>query len=79
MLIVRQIQGLQWCIDKEYPRLPTKESDKPIQFWQLKKAGNKVGVDGLVRVLSSDLLLPDVLLQPQVSPHEPILLYLTRI
>ena len=56
MLIVRQIQGLQWCIDKEYPRLPTKESDKPIQFWQLKKAGNKVRVNGLVRVLPFDVL-----------------------
>ena len=37
-----QKQALQWCLDREYPKLPTKEKDKPVQFWQLKKTGNKV-------------------------------------
>ncbi|KAL5507134.1 ARC19 [Sanghuangporus vaninii] len=40
-LLKHQIQGLQWCIDKEYPKLPTKESDKPVQFWQVKKTANR--------------------------------------
>ncbi|KAG2126297.1 SNF2 family N-terminal domain-containing protein [Suillus clintonianus] len=40
-LLKHQSQALQWCIDHEYPSLPTKESDKPVQFWQYKKAGSK--------------------------------------
>ncbi|KIJ68013.1 hypothetical protein HYDPIDRAFT_107592 [Hydnomerulius pinastri MD-312] len=40
-LLKHQSQALQWCIDHEYPALPTKESDKPVQFWQYRKAGNK--------------------------------------
>ncbi|KAG1751540.1 SNF2 family N-terminal domain-containing protein [Suillus paluster] len=40
-LLKHQSQALQWCIDHEYPSLPTKESDKPVQFWQYKKDGSK--------------------------------------
>ncbi|KAK0504709.1 SNF2 family N-terminal domain-containing protein [Armillaria luteobubalina] len=41
-LMRHQCQGLQWCIEREYPVLPKKETDKPVQFWQLRKDGNKV-------------------------------------
>ncbi|KAI5123845.1 hypothetical protein M0805_005664 [Coniferiporia weirii] len=40
-LLKHQSQALQWCIDHEYPKLPTKETDKPVQFWQFKKNGNR--------------------------------------
>ncbi|KAG2342905.1 hypothetical protein BDR05DRAFT_963717 [Suillus weaverae] len=40
-LLKHQSQALQWCIDREYPSLPTKESDKPVQFWQYRKIGFK--------------------------------------
>ncbi|KAG7446219.1 uncharacterized protein BT62DRAFT_103756 [Guyanagaster necrorhizus] len=40
-LMKHQCQGLQWCIEREYPVLPKKEIDKPVQFWQLRKDGNK--------------------------------------
>ncbi|KAH7924627.1 hypothetical protein BV22DRAFT_1129678 [Leucogyrophana mollusca] len=40
-LLKHQSQALQWCIDHEYPALPKAESDKPVQFWQYRKAGNK--------------------------------------
>jgi len=30
------------AVERENPKLPTKESDKPVQFWQLKKNGSKV-------------------------------------
>ncbi|KAG1777727.1 SNF2 family N-terminal domain-containing protein [Suillus placidus] len=40
-LLKHQSQALQWCIDREYPSLPTKESDKPVQFWQYRKIGSK--------------------------------------
>ncbi|KAF7967470.1 hypothetical protein HWV62_34115 [Athelia sp. TMB] len=33
-LLKHQSQALQWCIEREYPILPKKESDKPVQFWQ---------------------------------------------
>lgn len=36
-LLKHQLQALQWCIEKENPVLPTKESDAPVQFWQFKK------------------------------------------
>lgn len=39
-----QSQALKWCIDHEYPELPKAETDKPVQFWQLRK-----GVSGKVR------------------------------
>lgn len=40
-LLKHQSQALQWCIEHEYPTLPTAESDRPVQFWQYRKAGNK--------------------------------------
>ncbi|EEB87395.1 hypothetical protein MPER_15262, partial [Moniliophthora perniciosa FA553] len=33
-------QGLQWCIERENPVLPKEESDKPVQFWQVKIKAN---------------------------------------
>ncbi|KAJ2925137.1 hypothetical protein H1R20_g11960, partial [Candolleomyces eurysporus] len=40
-LLKHQSQALRWCIEKENPVLPTKETDSPVQFWQLRKVGNK--------------------------------------
>ncbi|KAF9451964.1 hypothetical protein P691DRAFT_772701 [Macrolepiota fuliginosa MF-IS2] len=40
-LLKHQSQGLQWCIDREHPILPTKESDKPVQFWQYRTVNGK--------------------------------------
>ncbi|KAF8893981.1 SNF2 family N-terminal domain-containing protein [Infundibulicybe gibba] len=40
-LLKHQSQALQWCIEREYPVVPKNESDRPVQFWQLKKTGNK--------------------------------------
>ncbi|KXN85344.1 Putative SWI/SNF-like matrix-associated actin-dependent regulator [Leucoagaricus sp. SymC.cos] len=40
-LLKHQSQALQWCIEREHPVLPTKESDKPVQFWQYKTANGK--------------------------------------
>jgi SWI/SNF-related matrix-associated actin-dependent regulator of chromatin subfamily A3 len=37
-----QKQALQWAIEHENPKLPTKEADKPVQFWQYRKTGAKV-------------------------------------
>ncbi|EAU91423.2 hypothetical protein CC1G_01912 [Coprinopsis cinerea okayama7 len=39
-LLKHQSQALQWCIDRENPKLPTKESDPPVQFWQFRKGNN---------------------------------------
>ncbi|KAF9066155.1 SNF2 family N-terminal domain-containing protein [Rhodocollybia butyracea] len=36
-LLKHQQQALQWCIEHEYPQLPKKEDDKPVQFWKFKK------------------------------------------
>lgn len=41
-LLKHQLQALKWCIQSENPVLPTKETDKPVQFWQLRKRENKV-------------------------------------
>ncbi|KAK2463186.1 hypothetical protein APHAL10511_004841 [Amanita phalloides] len=41
-LLKHQSQALQWCIEREYPALPTSEEGKPVQFWQLRKHGSKV-------------------------------------
>ncbi|EPQ57350.1 hypothetical protein GLOTRDRAFT_74086 [Gloeophyllum trabeum ATCC 11539] len=38
-LLKHQSQALKWCLEHEYPVLPKAESDKPVQFWQLRKAG----------------------------------------
>ncbi|KIM40208.1 hypothetical protein M413DRAFT_28716 [Hebeloma cylindrosporum] len=35
------LQALQWCIERENPVLPKAESDKPVQFWHLRKRGNQ--------------------------------------
>ncbi|KZV95946.1 hypothetical protein EXIGLDRAFT_747903 [Exidia glandulosa HHB12029] len=40
-LMKHQSQALRWCLEKENPVLPTKESDRAVQFWQFKKEGNK--------------------------------------
>lgn len=40
-LLKHQKQGLQWCINAENPVLPKKETDKPVQFWQIQKTGAK--------------------------------------
>lgn len=40
-LLKHQKQGLQWALEREYPKLPQTEQDKPVQFWQLRKAGGK--------------------------------------
>jgi SWI/SNF-related matrix-associated actin-dependent regulator of chromatin subfamily A3 len=37
-----QKQALQWAIEHENPKLPTKEEDKPVQFWQYRKTASKV-------------------------------------
>ncbi|KAF8588628.1 hypothetical protein K439DRAFT_1651796 [Ramaria rubella] len=29
-------QALQWCLERENPLLPQKETDNPVQFWQFK-------------------------------------------
>lgn len=42
LFMVHQIQALQWCVERENPVLPSKETDKPVQFWQLRKNGSKV-------------------------------------
>ncbi|EJU03956.1 hypothetical protein DACRYDRAFT_87309 [Dacryopinax primogenitus] len=43
-LLKHQSQALQWCIDREHPEqhLAKKETDPPVQFWQLKKTGKQV-------------------------------------
>ncbi|KAG5353743.1 hypothetical protein C0989_002526 [Termitomyces sp. Mn162] len=40
-LLKHQSQALQWCIEREYPALPKKDAEKPVQFWQLRKNGAK--------------------------------------
>ncbi|KAF8502088.1 SNF2 family N-terminal domain-containing protein [Russula emetica] len=40
-LLRHQKQALQWAIEHENPKLPTKEEDKPVQFWQYRKTGAK--------------------------------------
>ncbi|KAF8527760.1 SNF2 family N-terminal domain-containing protein [Gautieria morchelliformis] len=37
-LLRHQSQALQWCLERENPSLPQHESDRPVQFWQLKLA-----------------------------------------
>lgn len=41
-LLKHQLQALKWCIENENPVLPTKETDKPVQFWQFRKHGYEV-------------------------------------
>ncbi|KAI0266685.1 SNF2 family N-terminal domain-containing protein [Gloeopeniophorella convolvens] len=40
-LLKHQKQALLWAIEHENPKLPTKEDDKPVQFWQYRKTGAK--------------------------------------
>ncbi|KAG5648541.1 hypothetical protein DXG03_003152 [Asterophora parasitica] len=40
-LLKHQSQALQWCVERENPILPKKDSDKPVQFWQIKKNDTK--------------------------------------
>ncbi|KAI9449800.1 SNF2 family N-terminal domain-containing protein [Russula earlei] len=40
-LLRHQKQALQWAIEHENPKLPTKEEDKPVQFWQYRTTGTK--------------------------------------
>ncbi|KAH6913909.1 SNF2 family N-terminal domain-containing protein [Coprinopsis sp. MPI-PUGE-AT-0042] len=40
-LLKHQSQALAWCIDRENPKLPKKETDEPVQFWQLRKSNGK--------------------------------------
>ncbi|KAJ6587041.1 SNF2 family N-terminal domain-containing protein [Mycena vulgaris] len=40
-LLKHQSQALQWAVERENPTLPKTESDKPVQFWQLRKNGTK--------------------------------------
>ncbi|KAH9961307.1 SNF2 family N-terminal domain-containing protein [Russula dissimulans] len=40
-LLRHQKQALQWAIEHENPKLPSKEEDKPVQFWQYRKTGPK--------------------------------------
>ncbi|KAF7361792.1 DNA repair protein rad5 [Mycena venus] len=40
-LLKHQSQALQWALERENPVLPKTESDKPVQFWQCKKSGDK--------------------------------------
>lgn len=42
LLAYLQKQALQWAIEHENPKLPTKEEDKPVQFWKYRKTGAKV-------------------------------------
>ncbi|KAI0298566.1 SNF2 family N-terminal domain-containing protein [Russula brevipes] len=40
-LLKHQKQALQWAIEHENPKLPTKVEDKPVQFWQYQKTASK--------------------------------------
>ncbi|KAF8135787.1 SNF2 family N-terminal domain-containing protein [Boletus edulis] len=54
-------QALQWCIGHEYPKLPTKEEDSPIQFWQYRKVGNKPYYFNLATKSPQDIGSPPIL------------------
>ncbi|KAJ8696722.1 hypothetical protein PTI98_006569 [Pleurotus ostreatus] len=43
-LLKHQSQGLLWCLQHENPILPKKETDKPVQMWQLRKIDNKKSI-----------------------------------
>lgn len=60
-LLRHQSQALQWCIEHEYPTLPTAESDKPVQFWQYRKAGNKPYYFNLATKTPQEITTPPVL------------------
>ncbi|KAL4074195.1 SNF2 family N-terminal domain-containing protein [Scleroderma citrinum] len=60
-LLKHQSQALQWCIEHEHPVLPTKESDKPVQFWQYCKAGDKPYYFNLATKTPQEITNPPVL------------------
>ncbi|KAL0956474.1 hypothetical protein HGRIS_002620 [Hohenbuehelia grisea] len=60
-LLKHQSQALEWCVRHEYPVLPTKETDKPVQFWQLRKTGNKSYYFNVATKTPQDLSSPPVL------------------
>ncbi|KAG8213634.1 snf2 family protein [Butyriboletus roseoflavus] len=60
-LLKHQSQALQWCIGREYPELPIKESDSPVQFWQYRKAGNKPYYFNLATKSPQDIGTPPAL------------------
>ncbi|KAJ7217931.1 SNF2 family N-terminal domain-containing protein [Mycena pura] len=47
-LMKHQSQALQWAMEREYPKLPEKVDDKPVQFWQLRKDNSKTYYYNLV-------------------------------
>lgn len=55
---------MQWCIDKEYPKLPAKEDDKAVQFWQYRKQNGKVSERSTFLADHAYDLLAGFLLQP---------------
>lgn len=60
-LLKHQSQALQWCIEHEYPTLPTAESDRPVQFWQYRKAGNKPYYFNLATKTPQEVTTPPIL------------------
>ncbi|KAI6157534.1 SNF2 family N-terminal domain-containing protein [Pisolithus tinctorius] len=60
-LLKHQSQALQWCIEREHPTLPTTESDRPVQFWQYRKAGNKPYYFNLATKTPQEITTPPVL------------------
>ncbi|KAI0049881.1 hypothetical protein FA95DRAFT_1588021 [Auriscalpium vulgare] len=40
-LLRHQKQALLWCIEHETPKVPRKEGEKPVQFWQYRKTADK--------------------------------------
>ncbi|KIJ19024.1 hypothetical protein PAXINDRAFT_97103, partial [Paxillus involutus ATCC 200175] len=60
-LLKHQSQALQWCIDREYPKLPIKESDKPVEFWQYRKAGTKPYYFNIATKTPQEITTPPIL------------------
>ncbi|KAF9222676.1 hypothetical protein BS17DRAFT_708165 [Gyrodon lividus] len=60
-LLKHQSQALQWCIDHEYPKLPTKESDKPVQFWQYRKTNTKPYYFNIATKTPQEITTPPIL------------------
>ncbi|KAH7915183.1 SNF2 family N-terminal domain-containing protein [Hygrophoropsis aurantiaca] len=60
-LLKHQSQALQWCIEHEYPVLPKTESDKPVQFWQYRKAGSKAFYFNIATKTPQELTSPPLL------------------
>jgi SWI/SNF-related matrix-associated actin-dependent regulator of chromatin subfamily A3 len=41
-LLKHQAQALKWCIERENPVMPQKDTDEPVQFWKLQSSNGKV-------------------------------------